>query len=73
MFEIDYKCMTREQWYYDSTQPSFEAAVRRATAIHNQTGRAVVITFNDSPVWSVAQVNKGQASPVSPEWSSYLD
>lgn len=74
MFEVDYKCMTREQWYYDSTQPSFEDAVARATSIHNQTGRAVVVTFNDAPVWSVAQVAmRGPVSPVQPGWAQYLD
>ena len=73
MFEVDYKCMTREQWYYDSSPVSFEAAVVRANEIHRLTGRAVVVTFNDAPVYSLAQVSRGVASPVSPAWAAYLD
>ena len=73
MFEIDYKCLTRDQWYYDSTHPTFETAVARASGIHQQTGRGVVVTFQDSPVWVVAQiVRPGVPVPMNPAMA-YLD
>ena len=72
MFEIIYKCLTREAWYYDSEQPTFEAAVRRAHLINQSNGRAVVVTYQDAPVYSLAQTRGGVPAPMNPALA-YLD
>lgn len=73
MFEVIYRCTTREQWYYDSSHDTFEQAVARAAAIHQQTGRGMAVTYQDSPVWSVQQVTRpGVGMPMSPALA-YLD
>jgi len=75
MYEVQYKCFYRDQWYWDSNHDTPEAAVQRAYGLNQSQGRAVVVTVNGSAVWSAPQTRElvGAAVPMQASALPYLD
>jgi hypothetical protein len=75
MYEVYYKCFYRDQWYWDSSHDTPEAAVQRAHGLNQVAGRGVVVTINGSTVWSAPQSRAlaGVPVPVRAAILPYLD
>lgn len=74
MYEVYYKCFYRDQWYWDTSHETPEYAVSRAAGLNRNSGRAVAVAVNGSPVWSAPQTRTvGVPVPVSAAVLPYLD
>lgn len=74
MYEVYYKCFYRDQWYWDTSHDSPEAAVSRAAGLNQNSGRAVAVTVNGAAVWVAPQTRAvGVGVPVMAGALPYLD